>query len=715
MEVQKIKILNYKSIKEPIEIPFSNNGGLVTFIGKNGSGKTNILQAIRKTIVKQTGYYRGEKEAISSQYTLKVTKEEKEKYFSSVNVEKCGDEIVVDFTNGEEHVKKVQAPILTVSVGQYKAKLEKLLKRVKKAGKNYVDKLKEIEHSYDSPYYLNLKVITEKRGDYSFLDSFTIENIENNVKNQVNDIKRYLEESFEKEYITIGDHWNYNRLSTSWWPIEFYQIASDKEIYISSIIAKSLDLKKEDIEKANQKLNTEIIKINKQLSKEYNCLTACLQEFEAIKKELHNIFDEQEDKRYEIQEEIDETHKQFCRLLKDSIYRTGYYIDNEETLLFYNKNDGYHRQEFLGEYLNARNPILEAIHQFLLDHNYYREEESILELSKIEEPRVKWLEKKINKEFLSNLIADFDRGEILGYRIAINDKNISIFVKEKSGEEIDINATSLGRRWYLTYSFVKRLLKKGDFLFIDEPAAFLHPQAQIEFRKDLEQLAKGGVYVFITTHSPYMIPENWANVHNVTMAESGTQIQSFTDKDELCESIKEELGISRTSDILFNLSKTILLVEGVADKACIEKFARKLGYELSNYHILPCNGSSIIGLTYLCIREKIKFKALLDADNKNKPKEWLNRQFGYKEYLDIIKNNKDCIFTPEDGARKCLEDCFSLQDTSRYFYEKKNLDGSKEMKIDFNKIEDGEVFTDETLKNFEQLFIKLGVPKIDKK
>lgn len=715
MEVQKIKILNYKSIKGPIEIPFSNNGGLVTFIGKNGSGKTNILQAIRKTIVKQTGYYRGEKETIISQYTLKVTKEEKEKYFSSVNVEKCGDEIVVNFTNGEEHVKKVQAPILTVSVGQYKAKLEKLLKRVKKAGKNYVDKLKEIEHSYDSPYYLNLKVVTEKIGDYAFLDNNRIKNIEDAIRHQVNDIKRYLEESFEKEYITIGDHWNYNRLSTSWWPIEFYQIASDKEIYISSIIAKSLDLKKEDIEKANQKLNTEIIKINKQLSKEYNCLTACLQEFETIKKELHNIFDEQEDKRYEIQEAIDETHKQFCRLLKDSIYRTGYYIDNEETLLFYNKNDGYHRQEFLGVYLNARNPILEAIHQFLLDHHYYREEESILELSKIEESRVKWLEKKINKEFLSNLIADFDRGEILGYRIAINDKNISIFVKEKSGEEIDINATSLGRRWYLTYSFVKKLLKKGDFLFIDEPAAFLHPQAQIEFRKDLEQLAKGGVYVFITTHSPYMIPDNWANVHNITMAESGTQIQSFTDKDELCESIKEELGISRTSDILFNLSKTILLVEGVADKACIEKFARKLGYDLSNYHILPCNGSSIIGLTYLCIREKIKFKALLDADNKNKPKEWLNRQFGYKEYLEVIKNNKDCIFTPEDGARKCLEDCFSLQDTSRYFYEKKNLDGSKEKKIDFNKIEDGEVFTDETLKNFEQLFSKLDIPKIDKK
>ena len=75
MELQKIKILNYKSIKEPIEMAFSNNGGLVTFIGKNGSGKTNILQAIRKTVVKQSGFYREEKELISSQYATKVTKE----------------------------------------------------------------------------------------------------------------------------------------------------------------------------------------------------------------------------------------------------------------------------------------------------------------------------------------------------------------------------------------------------------------------------------------------------------------------------------------------------------------------------------------------------------------------------------------------------------------------------------------------------------------
>lgn len=714
MELQKIRILNYKSIKESIEIPFTNEGGIVTFIGKNGSGKTNILQAIRKSIVKHTGYYNGGKETIRSQYTLKVSKEDKEKYFSSVNVEKCKDEIEVDFTNGEEHVKKVQAPILTVSVGQYKEKLDKLFKRIKKAGKNYVDKLKGIEQKFELSYYPNMQIVDEK-DRISFLDSYKISYIENEIKRQIEEIREYLLSTFEKKYITIGDNLDYSRRFMPFREIEFYQIASNKNIRVSSILAKSLGLNKEDVEKVNEKLNNEINEINKQLKTEYAILTACLKEFNKIKEEIYDIFYEQEEKSYEIQERIDDEYKQFCRLLKDSIYRIGYYIDNEETLLFYNKNDRYNRREFLNEYLNEKNPIWEAIHQFLLEQNYYKEEESILELDKIEESRLKYLEKKINKEFLSSLVSGFDKDEILGYRIAFNNKNVSIFVKEKSGEEVDINSTSLGRRWFLTYSFVKRLLKKGDSLFIDEPAAFLHPQAQIEFRKDLEQLASNGVYVFITTHSPYMIPNNWANVHNVIMTEKGTQVQSFIDKDELCETIKEELGISRTSDILFNLSKTILLVEGVADKACIEKFARKLGYDLSNYHILPCNGSSIIGLTYLCIREKIKFKALLDADNKNKPKEWLNRQFGYKEYLELIKNNKDCVFTPEDGDRKCLEDCFSRVDAEKYFYEKKNTDGTSEMKIGAREIEEGEVFTDETLKNFEQLFIKLGIPKIAKK
>ena len=59
--------------------------------------------------------------------------------------------------------------------------------------------------------------------------------------------------------------------------------------------------------------------------------------------------------------------------------------------------------------------------------------------------------------------------------------NVTFGGPYKNGDTISFNQTSLGRRWYLTYLFVKQLLKEGDCLFIDEPAAFLHPQAQGQY------------------------------------------------------------------------------------------------------------------------------------------------------------------------------------------------------------------------------------------
>ena len=57
VRITKIEIHNYKSIKEPVEINFYN--GLPTvLIGKNGSGKTNILEVL-SAIAEATGYYFG--------------------------------------------------------------------------------------------------------------------------------------------------------------------------------------------------------------------------------------------------------------------------------------------------------------------------------------------------------------------------------------------------------------------------------------------------------------------------------------------------------------------------------------------------------------------------------------------------------------------------------------------------------------------------------
>lgn len=57
MKITKIEIQNYKSIKEPVEISFYD-GVPTILIGKNGSGKTNILEALN-AIAEANGNYFG--------------------------------------------------------------------------------------------------------------------------------------------------------------------------------------------------------------------------------------------------------------------------------------------------------------------------------------------------------------------------------------------------------------------------------------------------------------------------------------------------------------------------------------------------------------------------------------------------------------------------------------------------------------------------------
>lgn len=404
--------------------------------------------------------------------------------------------------------------------------------------------------------------------------------------------------------------------------------------------------------------------------------------------------------------------------LRNAIYRTTYYIDNENTLLFSSDEQDYYRGQKQFDNLNLNNPIVSALDGFLKEKKYYRGDESLLKLSDISEERIHQLVNTINKKFLKKIIPGFDKNEVQGFSLkyqAFKNQNgtLQLFVKEKNGDVIPFNQTSLGRRWYLTYLFVKQLLKEGDCLFIDEPAAFLHPQAQEEIRDDLIRLSQKGIYVFIATHSPYMMPDNWNQIYNVTMEENGTRLQSFFGGDESCEIIKEELGINTTKGLLFNLSKNLLLVEGTADKICIEKFAELLRYDLSNYHIHICDGHSILQLCYLCNKYKFPYRAILDEDNKYKGELFKQSHVMYDECIQTIMNfpNK-CVFVGE-GEKGSIEDLFIENPTEKfkYYNNKKSI-----WKIDKQKIlaMQKKDCSEKTLRNFEQLFIKLGIPRIDK-
>jgi ABC-type multidrug transport system ATPase subunit len=146
----------------------------------------------------------------------------------------------------------------------------------------------------------------------------------------------------------------------------------------------------------------------------------------------------------------------------------------------------------------------------------------------------------------------------------------SISLIENTGERVDLNDTSAGRRWYFTYYFMKNLLDEGDIFIIDEPAATLHPLAQREVMAELTELVKRGIKVVYSTHSPYLIPKEWQSVHCVTMTSEGTKVNDILSDRELTKQMKKIVGTD-----IFDLSDLISKYE-TCDVDQITKNAYKL-------------------------------------------------------------------------------------------------------------------------------------------
>ena len=715
MRLSEICIKNYKSIKKELKIKINDSKNIVTFIGKNGSGKTNILRAIRESLTNNN--YR--RELIDSEYKLIFTSEEIQKYSELLDVDSVTNEVLVTCNNIQNKNEAIRKKIYSSALKEISSKYSEMLKKefevYKKASNDYLKQLKKILDQYSSLY--NLKLYENDNVQYSYeLTKDTFKSMQDQYSREINRLNNLVEIYGDKNGLTFeNNYYNYNRFVI----FKLYQLPIEKEenTRISPIILKCIGMSKEQIEVANMKFKKEVKSINEQLKENYEAILNSEKNIEYLIDKINKVFSNKYDEATEKERQAITKCDTLITLISKQLNKKCYFIDNEDSLLFYNnQKDVYNENRRI--YLNNENPIIKAIDNFLKTHNFYLEGESLFTNNTIKGKRAKIIENCINSQFLKTQLDKKNKHDDLEYFVKIenssNSFKMNFYVKEKTGDEININDTSLGRRWLLTYQFIEKLLEPGDVLLIDEPAAFLHPEMQIHFKKQLKKLAKKNIYIFMTTHSPYMIDDDWANVYNVSYSNEGTEIKGFSSDDEMVKVIKEELGIGKTSDILFNLSKTILLVEGKNDKICIEKFADLLNYDIEKHCIIPCNGSAIIGYCYLCIKEKIKFKALLDYDTLHKPENWLKNQFGYKEYLELITNNKNCIFTEPRNEYESIEAYFSEIDASECFTEFENKKGVRSFKIDTQKLNKKNNFDLETKNNFEQLFIKLGIPKLTK-
>lgn len=518
MRITKIEITNYKSIKEPVEINFYN--GLPTvLIGKNGGGKTNILEAL-SAIAEANGNYLGLRKELPMSYKvhIRLEKEDAERLFPGKSIdEKC--EFVA--CSGEDcKINRIESECLIPLLRMEIDEISELAGELQDALDTYTRQLNKIAYGDNEHPLRGFQIINFKNSttNYDFL------------KGQAEMVIREAEKfaGFVKANFAAEES------SMKFGYVNYYYGLNDPK-YLSF----KLRYVKPDLAPFEEKFITvnetaikrEITKINKAAKAACDKVTDLLYELDERAKRLKNAL------TYNPMMPVNVgVFYSFIWKVQRCVGAKCAFLRNESSNVIF-KRDDREREYFRDD--NTR-----TILQTYLGKVYTGDDKDELQKQIGENKDFSLPDGALNdfEKSLNEHIPEFENG--MYERIAVeqsNGKLPSILLHEKSGEIVDLNSTSAGRRWYFTYYFMKNTLENGDLFIIDEPAAMLHPLAQKEVLKELLQLESRGIKVIYSTHSPYLIPNDWKSVHFVAMSDVGTTVTQENKYDALKQVTGEDI------------------------------------------------------------------------------------------------------------------------------------------------------------------------------
>ena len=525
MTLTKVEIIKYKSIIAPTTINF--NEGLPTiFIGKNGSGKTNVLEAL-EAIAKANSqaYYNGRAKDLEYKVYFKLSKEEINRLLPGIEYDEKKSEVVAYSTDDGIRINRIESEYLVPKLKKVVLDIRELAIKLRSALDSYKKQLYKIFHEGD----VELPV-----------ECYEIHNFNNSTTSffHLNHNAQFFIERTEKAVDDILKSFDNNENALN--------CVNNKYIhfYYEDTIRFQLKYIKPILPRFEQKfivinetaIKREIKKINKATAKACEEIQECMQK---INEQVALIADGL-DVQYTKQEEIDNKYFHFLREAQKVVAKKCLFLKNENNEILFRKQEH--------DAWNYRTSEFSLIEVYFRQVYQGKDREEIIEkLSKGEKINFSNNAVEEFEAYINSNLPKFEAGMFDRISIEHNENGqLSFLLHEKTGEAISLNETSSGRRWYFSYYFMKSILEEGDMFIIDEPASMLHPSAQREVLLELEELAKKGVKVVYSTHSPYLIPQKWEGVNFVIM-ENGTKLLPF----DLSSGLVDDIRSTSTMDIFW--------------------------------------------------------------------------------------------------------------------------------------------------------------------
>lgn len=494
MELKKIEIGNYKSITESVCIDFYKSLPTV-LIGKNGSGKSNILEALEH-IASANSYINGKNSADGLRYTVHIClgKDEFKKLFPREKyTEEKATFTAYASSNNSLRLDTIESKSIVPLLKKEFEDIRTVTKELRKAIEEYESALGEIECDDNDDISLRCYAIVDGKNNttnYGFLkdrlDSFikNVDSIYDSFSNGINGDNTFVFSNPDFYFGTVFRH--HRELIPFKLCYREPELANFEQKYISVDEAAI----KQEIEDINKKTEASLKKINEL--------------FDKLKTQAKRLMDSELGGKTD--GEITIFLRKVCRIFGEKCE----YLLSENSQVFFKDM----RKENNNRYYDPSRVVFEAYAKAKKKHKLLEDKERKLTADELKE----------FEEWLNGNRPTFDEGMYKRVTVSLDEKNRPIIeLEENNGQKVSLNETSAGRRWYFTYYFVKSTLSKGDTFVIDEPASMLHPSAQREILQELLSLSEKGIRVVYSTHSPYLIPEDWNCVGFVSM-EDGTKV-----------------------------------------------------------------------------------------------------------------------------------------------------------------------------------------------